>query len=65
MDNREILRIALEQSAIDLNCRPEDFSRKENVVVHSAAKPAARRYLEGGAWAPRDLTRGLYYRGVE
>ena len=26
---------------------------------------AARRYLEGGAWAPRDLTRGLYYRGVE
>ena len=46
MDNREILRIALEQSAIDLNCRPEDFSRKENVVVHSAANPAARRYLE-------------------
>ena len=25
MTNESILRIALEQSAIDANCRPEDF----------------------------------------
>ena len=25
MDNQEILRTAMKQSAIDLNCAPEDF----------------------------------------
>ena len=45
MTNAEILRIAMEQSAIDLSCAPEDFRRAENVVVLSRASGAARRYL--------------------
>lgn len=44
--NKEILRIALEQSAIDSNCKWDDFLKKENVTVISAANPAARRYLK-------------------
>lgn len=53
--NGDILRIAMEQSAIDANCRAEDFLRAENVVVVSAASPGARGYpgaacsLLGGA----------------
>ena len=43
--NGDILRIAMEQSAIDANCRAEDFLRAENVVVVSAATPGARKYL--------------------
>ena len=46
MTNEEIHRIALRQSAIDLNCVPEDFSRGYAVIVHSAPHPDARRYLE-------------------
>lgn len=46
MTNQEILETALRQSAIDANCRPEDFQRKENVVVLSRKDPEARRYLE-------------------
>lgn len=45
MTNQEILAVALEQSAIDLNCRPEDFFGAENRVVLSTPNPAARRYL--------------------
>ncbi len=44
--NIEILRIAMEQSAEDANCRPDDFQRKENVIVYSRKNPAARKYLE-------------------
>ena len=44
--NKEILRIALEQSAIDSNCKWDDFLKKENVTVISVANPAARRYLK-------------------
>ena len=36
----------MEQSAIDSNCKWEDFLKKDNVVVISAANPAARRYLK-------------------
>lgn len=43
--NREILRIAMEQSAIDSNCQVEDFLKQENVVVESKAHPLARNYL--------------------
>lgn len=43
--NEEILQIAMEQSAVDANCRAEDFRRTENVVVLSAPNPAARKYL--------------------
>ena len=46
MTNKDILRIALEQQAIDSNCRPEDFLQSENKVVISKANPKARKYLE-------------------
>ena len=46
MTNEQILRIALEQSAIDANCRPEDFTRTDNVIVPSVPDPRARRYLK-------------------
>lgn len=44
--NQTILETALRQSAIDANCRPEDFLRQENVVVLSQKDPKARKYLE-------------------
>lgn len=46
MTNQEILRIAMEQSAIDLNCRVEDFLQSENKIVISQKHADARRYLE-------------------
>ena len=46
MTNRQILQIAMAQSAIDLNCNAEDFCKDENVLVHSAASEGARRYLK-------------------
>ena len=46
MQNEEIWRIALAQSAIDAGCAPEDFCRTENVIAYSRKNPAARRYLE-------------------
>ena len=46
MTNQEILRIALEQSAIDSNCRPEDFLSGKQTVVLSQPHPDARRYLK-------------------
>lgn len=45
MTNKEILRIALQQSAYDSNCTPEDFLKEENVVVLSRENPLARKYL--------------------
>ena len=33
MTNQEILGIAMEQSAADLNCKAEDFLKTEPVVV--------------------------------
>lgn len=44
--NRRILETAMKQSAIDLNCRAEDFEKEENVIVFSEENPSARRYLE-------------------
>lgn len=46
MTNQDILQIAMRQSAVDANCRAEDFTREENVVVTSVKTPGARRYLE-------------------
>lgn len=46
MDNKDILNIALRQSAIDLGCESGDFLRSHNVVVTSRADPKARKYLE-------------------
>lgn len=44
--NDKILRIAREQSAIDISCSPEDFLREENVFVESQTSPDARKYLK-------------------
>lgn len=46
MTNQELLRIAMEQSAIDESCRPEDFLKEEHVVVISRPSDRARNYLE-------------------
>jgi len=46
MTNREIRQIAMEQSARDLNARPEDFLRPEHVVVPAKLGPEARKYYK-------------------
>ena len=43
--NRRIHEVARRQSAIDLNCDPDDFLSDENRLVLSAPHPQARRYL--------------------
>lgn len=45
MTNRDILQIALQQSAYDCNCEATDFLSKENVLVFSQKSENARRYL--------------------
>lgn len=46
MTNKDILNIAMKQSAIDLNCGAEDFLSEENKVVYSKPNSGARKYLE-------------------
>ena len=46
MDNKDILKTAMRQSAIDLNCGEEDFLSDKNIVVHSKKNAGARKYLE-------------------
>lgn len=46
MTNKEILNIAMQQSAIDSNCHADDFKSFENKVVISRKNPNARKYLE-------------------
>lgn len=45
MTNKEILRVAMEQSAIDLGACAGDFEKGENVVVISRKSESARKYL--------------------
>ncbi len=45
MNNENILKIAMQQSALDANCAAGDFMREENVIVPSVANPGARKYL--------------------
>jgi len=45
MTNKEIMQIALQQSAYDCNCKPEDFLSDKNIVTYSKKHPQARRYL--------------------
>lgn len=45
MTNQDILRIAMEQSAIDSACAPGDFVKEQGVAVISREDPRARRYL--------------------
>ena len=46
MTNSEILNIAMQQSAYDLNCKPDDFLKEENIVTVSKSNPKARKYVE-------------------
>lgn len=46
MTNRDILNIAMEQSAIDASCDADDFVRVKNVIVESRPSEHARKYLE-------------------
>lgn len=43
--NTDMLKIAMEQHAIDMNCLAEDFTKNENVVVISKENSNARKYL--------------------
>ena len=45
MTSADILRIAMEQHAIDASCSPDDFTSDVNVVVISHPNENARRYL--------------------
>lgn len=46
MNNKEIIEIAMQQSAIDSNCCMENFRSNKNKVVLSVKNPKARKYLE-------------------
>lgn len=45
MTNRDILEIAMRQSAIDANCAEGDFKKNDNVIVASVKRPDAKKYL--------------------
>ncbi len=45
MTNKEILEIALQQSAYDCNCAPEDFLSDTHVITVSKKHDRARKYL--------------------
>lgn len=47
MNNQDILRIALEQSAEDLGCRAEDFLSRGNVTVPLRPGANVRKYYKG------------------
>ena len=44
--NCKLLAIAAEQSAVDMNCRADDFFCIENQIVYSAQNDKARKYLD-------------------
>lgn len=46
MTNERILQIALQQSAYDCNCAPEDFLSEQSIVTFSRQHPKARKYLQ-------------------
>lgn len=46
MTNKDILEVAMQQSAVDANCKLEDFKSNCNVVVESVKNINARKYLE-------------------
>ena len=46
LTNQDIWKIALQQSAYDSDCLPEDFLKTENVVTISQKHPLARKYLK-------------------
>lgn len=46
MTNKEILEVAMRQSAVDANCKTDDFKMSSSVIVESRKNSNARRYLE-------------------
>lgn len=46
MINKDILRIAMEQSAADINCKASDFLCINNVIVKSGVGTGARKYYK-------------------
>ena len=46
MTNKNILRIAMEQSALDLNCKATDFCSDKHVIVKSGVRAGARKYYK-------------------
>ncbi len=46
MTNKDILQIAMEQSARDMNCTGNDFLKNEHVIVESKIGSAARKYYK-------------------
>lgn len=46
MNNKDILRIAMEQSALDINCEAEDFLSNNHVIVKSYVGSKARKYYK-------------------
>ena len=46
LNNQDIWKIAMQQSAYDCNCAPEDFLAEQNVVTISKRHPFARKYLD-------------------
>jgi RimJ/RimL family protein N-acetyltransferase len=57
MTNQDILRIALEQQAIDNSCLPEDFLKDENVIVISKPHEQAMLPLRKTAATVKELSR--------
>lgn len=53
--NDEIIRIAMEQSAIDSNCKREDFLQKDNVIVNFGCKPGCKKILKASACMRFDI----------
>lgn len=46
MTNKEILHTAMEQSAVDIGCKTEDFLHNYNIIVPFKLGKNARKYLE-------------------
>ena len=46
MTNKDVLQIAMEQSALDLNCKASDFLCTDHVIVRSGVGPGARKYYK-------------------
>jgi len=46
MTNKEILQIAMEQSAIDINCKASDFFSDKHIIVKSGVDAGARKYYK-------------------
>ena len=44
--NQDILQIAMKQSALDINCDPQDFLASTNIVVKSVIGSMARKYYK-------------------